>query len=154
MGGRPGWNKEYWKRLDRETERKLRTTCPKCGSTRPTTTSSSASGAAAVASTPGRSRGWGKACPGGSGCSGGWGSEPSRLKRNHLPRVAGRAPMRRPEGTSHRRGHSAVVGVQGDVVCHRLDAVRERCPWPRPAPPEVMSGIVVHPVADRHHLVE
>ena len=32
MGGRPGWNKEFWKRLDRETERKLRTTCPKCGS--------------------------------------------------------------------------------------------------------------------------
>ena len=34
MGGRPGWNKEYWKKLDKETARKLRTTCPKCGGDR------------------------------------------------------------------------------------------------------------------------
>ncbi len=32
MGGRPSWNKEYWKHLDKETARKLRTVCPKCGS--------------------------------------------------------------------------------------------------------------------------
>ncbi len=30
--GRPGWNKEYWDRMDKETARKLRTTCPRCGS--------------------------------------------------------------------------------------------------------------------------
>jgi transposase-like protein len=29
---RPGWNKEYWNRMDKETARKLRTACPKCGS--------------------------------------------------------------------------------------------------------------------------
>jgi len=32
MSGRPGWNKEYWQHMDKETARKLRTTCPKCGS--------------------------------------------------------------------------------------------------------------------------
>ena len=30
--GRPGWNKEYWNRMDKETSRKLRTACPRCGS--------------------------------------------------------------------------------------------------------------------------
>lgn len=33
MGSRPGWNKDYWQKLDKETEKKLRTSCPKCGST-------------------------------------------------------------------------------------------------------------------------
>lgn len=28
---RPGWQDSYWKNLDRDTERKLRTTCPRCG---------------------------------------------------------------------------------------------------------------------------
>ena len=32
MGGRPSWRDEYWKRLDKETRRKIRTTCPRCGS--------------------------------------------------------------------------------------------------------------------------
>ena len=32
MSSRPGWNDEYWKKLDKETARKLRTSCPKCGS--------------------------------------------------------------------------------------------------------------------------
>ena len=29
---RPGWNDSYWKKLDKESARRLRTTCPKCGS--------------------------------------------------------------------------------------------------------------------------
>ena len=33
MSGRPGWHKEYWKHLDKETAKKLRTQCPRCGST-------------------------------------------------------------------------------------------------------------------------
>ncbi len=32
MPGRPGWHDAYWKRLDEETARKIRTTCPRCGS--------------------------------------------------------------------------------------------------------------------------
>ena len=32
MSSRPGWNDEYWKKLDKETARKLRTSCPRCGS--------------------------------------------------------------------------------------------------------------------------
>jgi ribosomal protein S27AE len=32
MPSRPGWSDSYWKKLDKETERKLRTTCPRCGS--------------------------------------------------------------------------------------------------------------------------
>lgn len=32
MSGRPGWNDTYWKNLDKETARKMRTSCPKCGS--------------------------------------------------------------------------------------------------------------------------
>ena len=32
MPGRPGWHDEYWRNLDKETARKIRTTCPKCGS--------------------------------------------------------------------------------------------------------------------------
>ena len=32
MPGRPGWHDDYWKKLDRETARKIRTTCPRCGS--------------------------------------------------------------------------------------------------------------------------
>ena len=34
MPGRPGWYDGYWKNLDEETERRLRTTCPKCGSSK------------------------------------------------------------------------------------------------------------------------
>ncbi|MBI4180517.1 MAG: hypothetical protein HY528_01135 [Chloroflexi bacterium] len=33
MPVRPGWNEEYWKQLDKETAKKLRTMCPRCGST-------------------------------------------------------------------------------------------------------------------------
>lgn len=29
---RPSWSDDYWKRLDKETARRIRTTCPKCGS--------------------------------------------------------------------------------------------------------------------------
>ena len=29
---RPQWSDEYWKGLDKETSRKIRTTCPRCGS--------------------------------------------------------------------------------------------------------------------------
>lgn len=29
---RPSWSEGYWKRLDKETARRIRTTCPKCGS--------------------------------------------------------------------------------------------------------------------------
>ncbi len=29
---RPGWHDEYWKKLDKETAKKIRTTCPHCGS--------------------------------------------------------------------------------------------------------------------------
>ncbi len=32
MPGRPGWNDEYWKKMDKETARKLRSRCPRCGS--------------------------------------------------------------------------------------------------------------------------
>jgi transposase-like protein len=32
MPGRPGWHDQYWKRLDKETAKKIRTTCPRCGS--------------------------------------------------------------------------------------------------------------------------
>jgi ribosomal protein L37AE/L43A len=32
MPARQQWSDEYWKRLDKETGHKLRTTCPKCGS--------------------------------------------------------------------------------------------------------------------------
>ncbi len=34
MPVRPGWTDDYWKRLDKETSRKLRTGCPRCGSTK------------------------------------------------------------------------------------------------------------------------
>ncbi len=34
MPVRPGWTDDYWKRLDKETSRKLRTSCPRCGSTK------------------------------------------------------------------------------------------------------------------------
>ncbi len=33
MPGRESWGENYWRRLDKETARKLRTTCPRCGST-------------------------------------------------------------------------------------------------------------------------
>jgi len=33
MPVRPGWSDDYWKRMDKETSRKLRTSCPRCGST-------------------------------------------------------------------------------------------------------------------------
>ncbi len=29
---RPGWNEHYWKHMDKATERRLRTACPRCGS--------------------------------------------------------------------------------------------------------------------------
>ncbi len=32
MSGRPTWHDEYWKKLDKSTEKKLRTACPRCGS--------------------------------------------------------------------------------------------------------------------------
>ncbi len=32
MAGRPGWNDEYWKNMDEETAKKLRSRCPRCGS--------------------------------------------------------------------------------------------------------------------------
>ncbi len=32
MPSRPSWNEEYWQKLDRDTARKVRTVCPKCGS--------------------------------------------------------------------------------------------------------------------------
>ncbi len=32
MSGRPGWNDEYWKHIDKETARRIRTSCPRCGS--------------------------------------------------------------------------------------------------------------------------
>lgn len=32
MPSRPGWHDEYWKQLDKDTARKIRTTCPRCGS--------------------------------------------------------------------------------------------------------------------------
>ena len=32
MPSRPNWNDEYWNKMDKETARKARTTCPKCGS--------------------------------------------------------------------------------------------------------------------------
>lgn len=31
---RPGWNETYWRNLDKDTEKRLRTACPRCGSTR------------------------------------------------------------------------------------------------------------------------
>jgi ribosomal protein L37AE/L43A len=33
MPSRPGWSDSYWKSLTKEEQRKLRTSCPKCGST-------------------------------------------------------------------------------------------------------------------------
>jgi ribosomal protein L37AE/L43A len=32
MPGRPGWHDEYWDQMDKETARKIRSTCPLCGS--------------------------------------------------------------------------------------------------------------------------
>lgn len=32
MPVRPSWSDEYWKQLDKETAKKIRTTCPRCGS--------------------------------------------------------------------------------------------------------------------------
>lgn len=32
MSGRANWSPEYWKKLDKDTAKKLLTTCPKCGS--------------------------------------------------------------------------------------------------------------------------
>ena len=34
MPVRPGWHDDYWKNMDKETARKIRTTCPRCGSAR------------------------------------------------------------------------------------------------------------------------
>lgn len=32
MPVRPEWYDDYWKKLDKETAQKIRTTCPRCGS--------------------------------------------------------------------------------------------------------------------------
>jgi ribosomal protein S27AE len=32
MTGRPGWHEDYWKQIDKETQKKMRSTCPRCGS--------------------------------------------------------------------------------------------------------------------------
>ncbi len=32
MPSRPGWYDNYWKNLDKDTARRMRTTCPRCGS--------------------------------------------------------------------------------------------------------------------------
>jgi len=32
MSGRQTWHEDYWKKLDKKTEKKLRTICPRCGS--------------------------------------------------------------------------------------------------------------------------
>ncbi len=32
MPSRPGWYDRYWRNMDKETESKIRTTCPRCGS--------------------------------------------------------------------------------------------------------------------------
>ncbi len=29
---RPSWHEDYWKKLDKKTAEKMRTTCPRCGS--------------------------------------------------------------------------------------------------------------------------
>jgi len=34
MPVRPGWHDSYWKSLDKETARKIRSTCPRCGSSK------------------------------------------------------------------------------------------------------------------------
>ncbi len=34
MPTRPGWYDRYWKSMDAETAKKIRTTCPRCGSAR------------------------------------------------------------------------------------------------------------------------
>ncbi len=34
MPARPGWHDEYWEQLDKDTARKIRTTCPRCGSSK------------------------------------------------------------------------------------------------------------------------
>ncbi|MDP7525847.1 MAG: hypothetical protein QF713_05890 [Dehalococcoidales bacterium] len=34
MPFRASWNDDYWKNLDKETSRKIRSTCPRCGSSR------------------------------------------------------------------------------------------------------------------------
>ena len=34
MPMRPSWSDEYWKQMDKETARKIRTTCPQCGSSK------------------------------------------------------------------------------------------------------------------------
>jgi ribosomal protein L37AE/L43A len=32
MPVRPGWYDEHWKKIDKKTQERIRTTCPKCGS--------------------------------------------------------------------------------------------------------------------------
>lgn len=34
MPVRPGWNDDYWDKLDKETAKKMRTICPRCGSSK------------------------------------------------------------------------------------------------------------------------
>ena len=29
---RPSWHEDYWRNIDKKTARKIRTTCPRCGS--------------------------------------------------------------------------------------------------------------------------
>ena len=33
MPMRPSWSNDYWKQMDKDTARKIRTSCPRCGST-------------------------------------------------------------------------------------------------------------------------
>jgi len=32
MPSRPGWYSDYWKNMDKDTGKKIQTTCPRCGS--------------------------------------------------------------------------------------------------------------------------
>ncbi len=32
MSNRPGWHDQYWNKMDKETEKRMRTMCPRCGS--------------------------------------------------------------------------------------------------------------------------
>ncbi|MFH1032300.1 MAG: hypothetical protein V1767_07055 [Chloroflexota bacterium] len=34
MPARPNWYNSYWRKMDKKTAEKIRTTCPRCGSTR------------------------------------------------------------------------------------------------------------------------
>jgi ribosomal protein L37AE/L43A len=34
MSNRPGWYDKYWNQMDKETQKRMRTTCPQCGSSK------------------------------------------------------------------------------------------------------------------------